>query len=358
MYVNRLHAVRSQVEVVYAVDDVSRFAGRLDGVQNVSRVPIIVEYLIEHFRLKQSQHVFGDGLYVLTPREQPIDLQRSELPFTVARENDMITIQVVSREATCTFVELELIIDYPMTAIVGRPNSLIATVSYRGAPVASTGLVAIEEGRPFATLIYLGPSYAYSRVFDAYPSRATMAAFDTITLSRAPSSLFTVNPARLEITGVRCVTIPSSGQLEQWKPYVLGKGEVLNLWERTWVPSGGGGALRRTDDGFFIHSGSEMMQGPYRAPQGMCLTVTASFDSEVRGKPEADGAEFVATILLQTGAPISIGVAVDPGETLPIRLAVPAEVTFFVHFETRPRGNSAWDWAIWRMPRLEPCASE
>ena len=356
MYVDRLHAMRSQVEVVYAVDDVSRFAGRLDGVQNVSRVPIIAEYLIEHFRLKQSR-VFGDGLYVLTPREQPIELQRSDLPFTVAHENDVITIQV-SREATCTFVEPELIIDYPMTAIVGRPNSLIATVSYRGNSVASTGLVAIEEGRPFTTLIYVGQYYAYSQVFDAHPQRDTMQAFDTITLALAPASLFTVNPTRLDITGVRCVTIPSSEQVEQWKPYVLTQGEVLNLWEHTWLPSGGGGSLWRTNDGFFIHSGSEMTQGPYRAPQGMCLTVAASFHPEVYGKPEADGAEFVATILPQTGAPISAGAVVEPGETSPIRVAVPAEVPFIVRFETRPRGNSAWDWAIWRMPRLEPCVSE
>lgn len=357
MYVNRLQAVRSQVEVIYAIDGVSRFAGGVDGVQNVSRVPIIAEYLIEHFRLKHSR-VFGDGLYVLTPREQPIELQRSNLPFTSIRNDDILSVQI-DGAATCTFAELELIIDYPITAIAGRPNALVATVSHNSAPVLSTNLVAIEDGRPFTTLVYLGQPYAYSQVFADHSYPDTFGTFDAVMLAPAPVSLFTVNPSRLEVVGLRCVTVPSTGRVESPDTHTLAPGQTLNLWEHAWVPSGGTGPLRRIDNGLFIHSGHRIELGPYVAPPGMCLTATASFAPEAQGKPEADGAEFVATILTQTEVqPTSVAVAIEPDETAPIRLAAPAGTPFTIRLETRPRGNSAWDWAIWRTPRLAPCSRE
>ncbi len=48
-YINRIDAVRSDVEVIYAISEFSADGAAVDGVQNVTRVPIIAEYLVEHF---------------------------------------------------------------------------------------------------------------------------------------------------------------------------------------------------------------------------------------------------------------------------------------------------------------------
>ncbi|MFQ3683983.1 hypothetical protein [Roseiflexus sp.] len=352
LYVDRLRAAQSQVEVIYAIEGVSNGAA-IDNVQYASRLPVIVEYLIEHFHLKYDR-VFSDGLYVLAPREAPIELLRRDVAFELVRSSDVITITADSQ--MCAFLEMDLMIDYPVISLAGRPRALIATFIDNGKTVLTTRLVAIEEGRPFATLVYLGQPHGFSRVFADEYHQDMVGVFDTVVIGLEPASLFSVSPSRVAVGGLRCVNLPLDSTARERRPYVLTSGETLNLWEQSWLPIGGSGALRRIDNGFFIHSGYSHTIGPYLAPPGMCITATAAFHPEAAGKPEADGAEFVATILPLSGAsPMSSTVALAPDESARLSLMLPNSTPFDVRFETLPRGNSAWDWALWMNPRIEPC---
>jgi len=356
-YINRIDAVRSDVEVIYAIDGFSADGGAVDGVQNVTRVPIIAEYLVEHFRLKYPI-AFRDALYVLEPREQPVELQRAPISFSLAANDKEIAISVISDPGMCTYAELEMVIDYPWYSFAGRPNSLIVAFERNGVTTVTGGLVAIESGKPFSTFFYLGEPFAYSQVFASYPHRAILGAFDRIVIRPAPATLFTVNPTNVRITGLDCVNVPLQQRQSNASPYLLAAGQSLNLWERSWIPGGSvPGAVRRVPDGLFIHSGWDVDLGPYAVPPGVCFTAVASFDPEVAGKPEADGAEFVVTILSDSQT-FSKTVALMPGETAMLQAPVPDDAPFWVRLETRPRGNAAWDWAIWQTPRLAPCEQD
>jgi len=353
-YINRIDAIRSDVEVIYAIDGFSADGGAVDGVQNVTRVPIIVEYLVEHFRLKYPIS-FRDALYVLEPREQPVELQRVPISFSLDANDKEIAISVTSDPGMCTYAELEIVIDYPWYSFAGRPNSLIVAFERNGVTSVTSGLVAIESGKPFSTFFYLGEPFAYSQVFASYPHRAILGAFDRVVIRPAPATLFTVNPTNVHIAGLNCVNVPLQQRQSHASPYLLTAGQSLNLWERSWIPGGPfPGAVRQVPDGLFIHSGWDVDLGPYAVPPGVCFTAIASFDPEVAGKPEADGAEFVVTILSDSQT-FSKTVALMPGETAMLQAPVPDDAPFWVRLETRPGGNSAWDWAIWRTPRLAPC---
>jgi len=356
-YINRIDAVRSDVEVIYAISEFSADGAAVDGVQNVTRVPIIAEYLVEHFRLKYPI-AFRYALYVLEPREQPVELQRAPISFSSDANDKEIVISVTSSPEMCTYAELEMVIDYPWYSFAGRPNSLIVAFERNGVTTVTSGLVAIESGKPFSTFFYLGEPFAYSQVFASYPHRAILGVFDRVVIRPAPATLFTVNPTNVRITELNCVNVPLQQQ-DNASPYLLAAGQSLNLWERSWLPVGRfPGAVSRVPDGLFIHSGWYVDLGPYAVPPGVCFTAVASFDPEVAGKPEADGAEFVVTILSDSQQTFSKTVALMPGETAMLQAPVPDDAPFWVRLETRPRGNGAWDWAIWQTPRLAPCEQD
>jgi hypothetical protein len=199
-YVRDVDRQRATVEIIYGIDGMG--TGPLDDVQNVTRVPVIFQYIAEHFRLKTDQ-LFKQGYVVLTPRDRPRPLHFIPLGYTARSASSATTIDLAQLSA-CGMIQIDLTIDYPISALAGRSRGLVAQVRSRDDVIVENSIVALERGRTFSTLLYLGRPADFPRFFGDGPLPQAVAPFDSITLTNPPASLFDVHPRRVTIDGLRC----------------------------------------------------------------------------------------------------------------------------------------------------------
>ncbi len=186
-------------DVVYALDDIASWP--VDGVQHVTRLPIIFQYLAEHYQLRSDQSS-ASGFYVLQQRAQPAPLHASEQPFEVTQLAEGTQVRL-KHAATCSLIQLELTITYPLTAWLGRPDILDAQVTADGREISQSGLVAIETGQAFTTYLSLIKPDQFYEVFGAGSVQAQP--WDTLMLRPRLSGFPEVVPNSIDIRRVACV---------------------------------------------------------------------------------------------------------------------------------------------------------
>jgi len=198
-YIDQLEAQAGTFDVVYAVDDVASWP--VDGVQHVTRLPIIFQYLAEHYQLHSVQ-ANASGYYVLQPRTHPAPLHANEQRFEVTQlaEGTLVRLE---QAATCSLIRLELTITYPLTAWVGRPDILDAQITTEGREVNRSGLVAIETGQAFTTYLSLIKPDQFYEVFGTGSVQSQT--WDTLTLRPRLTGFPEVLPNRIDIQRVACI---------------------------------------------------------------------------------------------------------------------------------------------------------
>jgi len=199
-YVAVLARSQPDLEVIYGIDPLG--AWPVDGVQNVTRVPIIFKYLVENFKLKTTE-VFNNYV-VLEPRPSPQPLLITSLAYTQTPIDQGFELRL-SQPALCSLAELELLIRYPITSLVGRPTGLTVQAWNAENELFQTRLVAIETGRSFSTFFYLGRSESFQGLFDDQGRIETRTPFDRLTLRRPAATLFDVYPSQVQVSALRCV---------------------------------------------------------------------------------------------------------------------------------------------------------
>lgn len=199
LYIERLEARSGEFDLVYALDDIASWA--VDGVQHITRLPIIFQYLAEHFELSSAEPQ-ASGYYVLRPRAQPAPLRATDLSFQVSRVGSQLEVQL-AQPTDCSLLQLNVKISYPFYAWLGRPNILDATVFSAGREVARTGLVAVDTGATFNTYISLIDSARFYEVFGAGPVQTK--SWDLLTMRPRPTGAFEVSPSEIDIRQVACI---------------------------------------------------------------------------------------------------------------------------------------------------------
>lgn len=199
-YVAVLARSQPDLEVIYGIDPLG--AWPVDGVQTVTRVPIIFKYLVENFRLKTTD--LFNNYVVLEPRTSPQPLSITPLAYTQAPIDQGFELRL-SQPALCSLAELELLIHYPVTSVFGRPRGLTVQAWDNENELFQNQVVAIETGRSFSTFFYLGRAESFHGLFDDQGRIETRTTFDRLTLRRAAVTLFDVYPSQVEVSALRCV---------------------------------------------------------------------------------------------------------------------------------------------------------
>ncbi|KAB8142686.1 hypothetical protein F8S13_14115 [Chloroflexia bacterium SDU3-3] len=202
-YVDVIQRQQESVEIIYGMD--GRSVGGVDGVQNISRVPRIFRYILEHFELKTPE-IYRSGYIVLHPRTQPKALGARPITFQTQMTPQGQTFTLAA-PATCRVLDLELEMHYPITAAIGKPRELVATVYDGDAKVVQGNLVAIERTRPFHTYLYLGQPKAFWELFSPTTGPESESTFTTITLNQPPASIFDVQAQGVVVHSLSCVGI-------------------------------------------------------------------------------------------------------------------------------------------------------
>ena len=198
-YVETLERQADNLDLTYGLDDVVSAA--IDDVQQVTRVPIIFEYLYRNYELK-SRQAYGGGFYLLQRRSQPVDLKGEVLAFS-SNNDDSNLMLGLNKAANCSMVRLGITIAYPLMSLFGRPNALHASFLMDGQELHRSDVVAIETGQEFTTYISLMDPDKFYQVFD--PNGAQSRQWDALHLWPRSTGLFGVSPDMVEIKHVDCI---------------------------------------------------------------------------------------------------------------------------------------------------------
>lgn|GEM_PF-5389227 len=351
-YVQTLSRSQPDLEVIYGIEPFG--AWPIDGVQNVTRVPIIFNYLVENFKLKTTN--LFNNYALLEPRAAPQPLSLTPLVYTRESADQGFDLRL-SQPARCSLVQLELLIRYPVTAAFGRPTGLLIKAWNGESQILESRLVALETGRRFSTFLYLGRPERFEGLFDDQGRIETRALFDRLSFRRLVFGLFDVYPNQVEVSALRCVQPPPPllerklGEVEHLAP---GETVHLNWYMSADVPPDA--FVRPVYSGIFMHPENQLEFGPFVAPPNTCFTTQLTLDPEVAHHPEADGVEFSFTITFAQQVFTQQTNDLAPTDAaLPVAVAVPVEAPFTLRLQTAPRGTFDMDWAIWEEPRLGPC---
>ncbi len=200
-YVASLAGLRLPPLVIYGLDSVVSWP--VDGVQNITRVPVIFEYLYRNYELSSSQP-YGQGYYLLKPRSQPVNFQMTSLLFT-AEKLDSAHLQIkLDNPVRCSLVQLNLQINYPITSFIGRPDALHVQFLHGQTEKEGSDLVAIETGKEFATYVSLIDAANFYQVFGA--DQVQTKNWDELRIGPRTTGPFEVFPSLVDVKSIGCIT--------------------------------------------------------------------------------------------------------------------------------------------------------
>ncbi|MGE0639773.1 MAG: hypothetical protein AB7G12_12040 [Thermoanaerobaculia bacterium] len=162
---NRLQ--NAQVESLAAArGDLVVFAqtgSALDGVQDFSRSPIVLETLLRSFRPVVDAPL-RRGWVVLERRDPPRELAWRPLGFRKTGSGAALVAELDPPQE-CALLRLDLDVEHRILLPGWKPQTLRTTVEVAGGEVVSTRLIPLAIGRPYWTLVALETGFGSSRLF-------------------------------------------------------------------------------------------------------------------------------------------------------------------------------------------------
>lgn len=197
-YINQVEKVKNQTEVIYCTNSVL-----IDGVEHITRSPLIFDYLLRNFELKNNQ-LHLNGCVVLKPRQKPIDLPLTINNFETIK-NDEFQRLVLSNTTDCTLVRIKMSIDYPPTIILGRAAPVEVQVMHDTVQVALQRIIPIEVGEDFETYVYLKPTSTSYKLFEPLGRADYAEQIDSLIFKSVPFGPLEVQPRDVIVKEIGCV---------------------------------------------------------------------------------------------------------------------------------------------------------
>ncbi len=199
-YVEDLDHQKGQFEVVYGIDKFVSLP--IDSVDNITRSPVIFDYIYHNFRLKTPE-LYGKGFMLLTPTPTRSDLQNTSLPFTSSGSVGTSLRYKLNQAVSCSLLRLTTRVTYPIFSLIGRPNQFNIRVSWGSTVLKKTGVLALKTAEEFSTYVQLFDNNKLLKVFGNEPVQKTK--IDNLLISPKPTGLFEVNPSSFELSKIECV---------------------------------------------------------------------------------------------------------------------------------------------------------
>ena len=200
MYIQQLRR-EDDLRVVYGLDALVSFP--VDGVQNISRIPRIFEYLYRNFELQSSQ-TFDQGYYLLRPRAAPVEFQRHPLAYATDESQSARVVVQLQQPAACSLVQLTMTMRYPMMWGLTHPSPVVMQFFNDDVKLKQTNVVAVETGAAFSTYVSLLDPQEFYRIFGNAP--ASERTWTTLRIEPHATGPFGVSPNGVAIDAIECVT--------------------------------------------------------------------------------------------------------------------------------------------------------
>lgn len=188
------------VEVLFGINFIK--TAPIDAVADITRSPIIFEYIYTHFEIKKDI-LADDGYLLLKPRAQVKPLVGQELKYQLDNSNPATVTVKLSQPASCNMLRITPKISYPLTSYLGRPSGFTYTF-YNNYGLMVTGrLVALEAGKPFTTFIPLMQHRQYQDIFANRSFEPWV--WHTLTIEADDTGILAVNPNSFGIEKIECI---------------------------------------------------------------------------------------------------------------------------------------------------------
>jgi len=200
-YNEQLDRYKSTLEVIYGLDNLA--VGGLEGVQQVSRVPIIFEYLYTNFEAKYPK-IYDKGYLILQPRQKPINLVVETLQFKHGQANTTSNEITLSQTANCSMVRITAKINYPFTSFIGRPTHINLTFTNGLVKILEAPMVAIVPGQEFATYFSLMNPAEFYKIFINNEKIQTQP-WNVLNITPLTGAFLDISPSSIQLNKIECV---------------------------------------------------------------------------------------------------------------------------------------------------------
>jgi hypothetical protein len=198
-YIAALEQESAGFDVIFGIDKLASW--EVDGVQSITRTPLIFEYLYSNFRLADPNNS-ADGFLLLEPRTDSKVFKGSPLSFITSKDKDNVTI-LLSQPAQCSLLKLTIQITYPFWILLGHASPIHMEIYSMSEMVASTNAVDLNNNEPFYTYINLLSPTDFPQVFS--PTEVTRIPLDRLVISDIDGGIFGFRPTSVKVYGIECI---------------------------------------------------------------------------------------------------------------------------------------------------------
>jgi len=191
---------RAGLEIVYGLD--RGLVPPVDGLQAITRSPIVFEYIYKHFDIVGSQE-HADAHYILRPRREPRDTALGELPFSIHRQVGDSGILRLNDPSSCGLVQLGIRIDYAKNPRLFKPGGLELSLNNNDQVVWQGAVRPLTPDEPFVTYISPLPPQTFHKVFGEGPIQSMK--WNNLEYHASAVDLLGSPATRIEVTAIRCV---------------------------------------------------------------------------------------------------------------------------------------------------------
>jgi hypothetical protein len=191
---------RAGLEIVYGIDGGP--VSPVDGLQAITRTPVIFEYLYKNFELaSNAEH--ADARYILHPRPQPRNTDIEQLKFSIPQQSQDSGILKLDAPSACGLVLLEVQIDYAKNPHVFRPSGIELSLSNSDQFVWRGSIMPLVPNESFVTYISPLPSERFHKVFGQDPVQGVK--WDKIEYHASSADMLGSRANFIRIGGIQCV---------------------------------------------------------------------------------------------------------------------------------------------------------
>ncbi len=202
-YIDELDRQKSGLQVIYGIDYLA--SSPIDKVQQVTRLPVIFEYLYRNFQALSTE-VYPPGYMLLQPRAQPASLDAAPLNFRTSQPALPHSFYTIDAAATCSLVRLTTRLDYPFYSLLGRPASFNLKFWLGDKVSQSAEMLAIGPGQTISVYVQLLEPANFSQIFSTGPVQTRE--WDRLEITQNDYGLFNIGATSLELKKIECVTFP------------------------------------------------------------------------------------------------------------------------------------------------------
>ena len=204
---------RAGLEIVYGIDGGA--VSPVDGLQAITRTPVIFEYLYKHFELAGNPE-HGDAHYILRPRPQPRNADVEQLKFSIPQQSEDSGILKLDAPSACGLVLLDIRIDYAKNPHVFRPSGVELSLSNSDRPVWRGSIRPLALNESFVTYVSPLPSETFHKVFGQDPVQGVK--WDKIEYHASSTDMLGSRPGLIRVGAVQCVDPKRFGEAAVSEP--------------------------------------------------------------------------------------------------------------------------------------------